>query len=405
MMTKKQRIVWGRVLAGIAIAMAGAGVAEAEFTAVLDDDPDVLYSRGGDPIPGSVTGVYTVSGYAGAGGGPNSWDNTQDYDSDDTGSGVATWTFTGLPSRTYNVYASWVNGGQSNVSLADFTVSDGGGTVTIDQELTAPNDLYLNDNRPVSIGFERLGAVVVTDGGLTVELRDGGTRSGDTNGSYIVADAIAVEETPGTIAFDYNDISNNGGGVYAAGVGQEFTTGASPLRVDALGTAMWISDWSGGSSANLDNQDIRVKMWRVSDQAQLADVSLKSNDYVRDFHPSPDTYTFRYLREDVTGLTLAANTTYAVALYGTTNTGGALQFIDNLHSAANKVTIDANIAFDDSVYTPSGNPGGFPSSHDSLSFPRRGGPTFEFTVIPEPSTFALAAFGLLGLAGWRWRRK
>ena len=29
----------------------------------------------------------------------------------------------------------------------------------------------------------------------------------------------------------------------------------------------------------------------------------------------------------------------------------------------------------------------------------------RFQVIPEPSTFALAVIGLLGLLGWRWRRR
>ena len=33
------------------------------------------------------------------------------------------------------------------------------------------------------------------------------------------------------------------------------------------------------------------------------------------------------------------------------------------------------------------------------------GQAFQFTVIPEPSTFALAAVGLAGLAAWGWRKR
>ncbi len=202
------------------------------------------------------------------------------------------------------------------------------------------------------------------------------------------------------IAFNMQGISANSGATYAPGVGLEFTVGVSPLQVDSLGGALWVSDWNSGtsSSANLEVQDIRVKMWRRGDQALLADVRLTSSDFASNLTPAPANYTFRYFREAVPGLVLDAGTTYVIALYGTTNTGGQLQYINNLHNAASPVTLASGITFSNgNVYTSGATPGGIPSIADSTGNPKFGGPTFEYTAVPEPSTVVLMTAGLLCL--------
>ena len=98
------------------------------------------------------------------------------------------------------------------------------------------------------------------------------------------------------------------------------------------------------------------------------------------------------------GLVLDAGTTYVIALYGTTNTGGQLQYINNLHNAASPVTLASGITFSNgNVYTSGATPGGIPSIADSTGNPKFGGPTFEYTAVPEPSTVVLMTAGLLCL--------
>ena len=199
------------------------------------------------------------------------------------------------------------------------------------------------------------------------------------------------------IAFNMQGITANGGAAYAPGVGLEFTVGVAPLQVDSLGGALWVGDWNSGasSSANLDAQDIRVKLWRRGDQALLADVRLTSSEFASNLTPTPANYTFRYFREAVPGLVLDAGATYVIALYGTTNTGGQLQYINNLHNAASPVAVASDLTFSNgNFYTSGATPGGIPSVADSIGNPKFGGPTFEYTSVPEPSTVVLLMAGL-----------
>lgn len=215
--------------------------------------------------------------------------------------------------------------------------------------------------------------------------------------TWVAIGLIASTSRASLIAFDMNGITPNGGSVYAPGVGFRFTVGAAPLQLDALSCAMWVSDWNTGtsSSANLDAQNIRVKLWRSADQALLADAGLNSLDFAGDLAPNPNNYAIRYFREGVPGITLGAGQDYVIALYGTTNTGGNLQYINNLHNAVRPVTVAPDILFNNgNLYTPGGSPGAIPSMVDSAGNPKFGGPSFEYTVVPEPSSMALAFAGL-----------
>ncbi len=216
----------------------------------------------------------------------------------------------------------------------------------------------------------------------------------------------AVPARASLIAFDMDGITANGGNVYAPGVGFRFTVGPDPLQVDALSCALWVSDWNAGtsSSANLDVQDVRVKLWRASDQALLAEVRLTSADYAGPLTPTPANYTFRYFREAVTGFQLGGGEAYIVALYGTTNTGGSLQYINNLHNAARPVTVAPDLVFaNGNLYTPGATPGAIPSVADSSGNPKFGGPSFEYKVVPEPAAAGLLYVGALSLRALRRR--
>ena len=122
--------------------------------------------------------------------GIESWNGDRRWGNDGADTS-ATYSFTDLVNGEYNVYASWRNVPQGNVSLAHYTVSDGGPTVDIDQRVgaTALSALTLNDGTN-DVDFALIGSVNVTDGDLLVTVDDSVT--GSAENTFIFSDAIAI---------------------------------------------------------------------------------------------------------------------------------------------------------------------------------------------------------------------
>lgn len=194
----------------------------------------------------------------------DSWEGDRRWG--DTGAGVspqARYFFTGLPADTYEVFASWRNAPQGNLSAAAiYTVSDGLGAVTINQQIGADAvvaagaaGLTLPDPAGRSITFIRLGQVTVSDGELTVQLDDDGLEGG----TYIFADAIAIRKAqPAPVAFNITSIvrdtpagqvslswQSEAGIVYAVEFSTNLATGSWTDIASSL-TA------SGGSTSYID---------------------------------------------------------------------------------------------------------------------------------------------------------
>ncbi len=149
---------------------------------------------GGDP-PEYVEDITGTNGFDTNGGG-NHWGTTRRWSNgDDT---TATWAFDGLADGTYEVFASWRNSAQGNLGTAEYTISDGGPTLSLNQipgtssydGAVTLTDVSSND-RPVD--FARLGSVTITDGTLEISA----TKAG---GNFVFFDAIAITQTsPGVI--------------------------------------------------------------------------------------------------------------------------------------------------------------------------------------------------------------
>jgi hypothetical protein len=125
---------------------------------------------------------------------PDSWNGDRRWGNDGTDT-EATWTFTDLESGTYNVYASWRNVPQANVSTAHFSISDSGPTADIDMSTgtTAISALNLNDGSR-DIDFALIGSVTVSDGDLVVSVDDSVT--GLDADTFIFSDAVAIGPIP-----------------------------------------------------------------------------------------------------------------------------------------------------------------------------------------------------------------
>lgn len=115
---------------------------------------------------------------------------------------VADYTFSGLTNGTYEVFASWRQGGQNNTGLMTISVSDAGPTVDVNQFFdpagggTPGNggplaDLVLNDGAQ-DIDFQRIGSVTVADGDLVVSA----SLSAASSQPFFINDAIAINLIP-----------------------------------------------------------------------------------------------------------------------------------------------------------------------------------------------------------------
>lgn len=143
---------------------------------------------------------------------PDSWNGDRRWGNLGDGT-FAIYTFTDLENGSYDVYTSWRNAPQGNVSLAHYQISDDGPAADLDQSIgtAAFADLTLNDGTN-DIDFAFLGTVTVTDGDLSVTVDDTATGAGDEPGGqdFIHADAIAIGPLPEIIETEPCDFDLDG---------------------------------------------------------------------------------------------------------------------------------------------------------------------------------------------------
>jgi len=146
---------------------------------LLGGASDVSYSETGITAGGQDTGQ------------PDSWSGDRRWGNGGAGDS-ANWAFDGLGDGVYDVYASWKNGGQTNVSTAHYTGTDGFVAIDLDQRLGAAAfpGVVINDGAN-DVNFASLGQVTVADGTFTLTVDDSVTGA-DAN-TFIFADAVAIK--------------------------------------------------------------------------------------------------------------------------------------------------------------------------------------------------------------------
>ena len=141
---------------------------------------------------------YSQTGFTNQGS-PTAFESTQAYNSAADNGAFATWSFTGLADGTYEIFATWDQDGQGNLTtVAPYSFTPVGGTgasTTTNQRAgTGPApDLIINDtdaSGTLSFDFERLGAVTVKAGQLDVRLD---AVAGGGGSDFVFADAVAIE--------------------------------------------------------------------------------------------------------------------------------------------------------------------------------------------------------------------
>lgn len=145
---------------------------------LLGGNSDASYSE-----PGAFGGEDTLQ--ANSFGGDRRWANGGAATS-------ASWAFDGLSVGVYDVYASWKNDGQANVSMAHYTGTDGFVNIDLDQRggAAALPGVVISDGAN-DINFASVGQVTVADGGFTLTVDDSVTGGADGN-TFIFADAVAI---------------------------------------------------------------------------------------------------------------------------------------------------------------------------------------------------------------------
>jgi hypothetical protein len=141
---------------------------------------------------GSANENFSEPGAFGGGdaGQADSWNGDRRWGNDGTAT-TAVWSFSGVPDGTYDIYASWRNDLQGNVSTAHYTGTDGFVEVDIDQSggASALPGIVLNDGAG-DINFASLGQVTISDGEFALTVDDSVT--GAIANSFIFADAVAL---------------------------------------------------------------------------------------------------------------------------------------------------------------------------------------------------------------------
>ena len=215
----------------------------------------------------SVSGVTEQEGITDAYSGDQAFNTT----SGNTGQS-ASYTFEGLASGNYEVFASWRQGGQGNVGAMKVAVSDGGPTVDVVQTNIGPTaDLVLNDGA-IDVNFQKIGEVTVSDGQLVVTTSLG-------SGNFFINDAIAINALIGDADNDgmpddwedanglnklVDDAAGNPDGDGLTNL-QEFQRGTDPQDDDSDGdglqdhvedaTGTWTSAAATGTDPNLGDSD------------------------------------------------------------------------------------------------------------------------------------------------------
>ncbi|HEX3998078.1 MAG TPA: choice-of-anchor D domain-containing protein [Pirellulales bacterium] len=149
------------------------------------------------------------------------------------GGSQATWSFAGLTTGVYMIYATWstVNAPATIATNSPFTLYNGNtsvGTVSVDQQLLPSGSSFSNT------AFQYLGTVTVTGTLLRVTLNN------NANG-IVLADAIAIVKAPsGDLSITKTD--NDGGSSITAAVG-------SAIPGDTITYTIKVAN-SGPSAAN-----------------------------------------------------------------------------------------------------------------------------------------------------------
>ena len=160
--------------------------AQVTVTHAAGDDYLVIENGDGAPAYEETAGAFAGTDT----GQPDSWNGDRRWDNGGGVNTAAVWQFEGIPNGQYDVYASWRNVAQGNLTTeAPYVVSDGLGTVIKNQRTGATGDLVLEDSGSRAINFSLLGRVTVVDGSVRVTLNDDPTTSGT---SYVFADAVAI---------------------------------------------------------------------------------------------------------------------------------------------------------------------------------------------------------------------
>jgi hypothetical protein len=101
-----------------------------------------------------------------------------------TGANYSNWSFTSLPSGTYQVYASWT-GGATNATNAPFTLYNGSTPVTT----VRMNQRFASTGLTADgASWKLLGTVTVTGGRLNVRLSNAAD-------GFVLADAVRIVQT------------------------------------------------------------------------------------------------------------------------------------------------------------------------------------------------------------------
>ncbi len=169
--------------------MAGVLAATVGATPIVINDGDDGHSTTGS-WDGLTTGPY--------------------YDADvewtNVGDNTSTWAFSGLANDTYVVYVLWPSR-DNRTPDAVYTISDGLGSVSVDQRVDPAKDTQIMDNQSEDRWFQKLGSVTVNDGTVNVELGFGSGSDGEKD--YILADAVAlIPEKTGSIKQDYGAVGD-----------------------------------------------------------------------------------------------------------------------------------------------------------------------------------------------------
>jgi hypothetical protein len=183
-------------------------------------------------------------------------------------------------------------------------------------------------------------------------------------------------------AIDYSSETTGLGVGQPFTLGYSFTTGATPLTIDALGLL---------SATAPNGQTVRIYVDGTTTNL-ITPVAIPSNAPVS---TSPQGNTYAY--EAITPLILMPNTTYDIVV--DLNAGDAAA------ETSTPVVNNPDITFGSGRLTNQGA-GLFPTT-DFIGQGPYFGPTFEVapTAAPEPASLTLLGSGAAGLVGYGWRRK
>jgi hypothetical protein len=171
------------------------------------------------------------------------------------------------------------------------------------------------------------------------------------------------------------------GGLGGYSAGYSFTTGNSPVVIDAVGLL---------SATPPNGQTVRIYVDGTTTNL-ITPVAIPSNAPV-----SSPSNGHSYSYEAITPLTLMPNTTYDIVADLFNGDGADIDptTIVNVPD----ITIGAARAAFGSGLFPTGDGSGIGGS---AFF----GPTFEATALPEPASLTLLGLGVAGIAGYAWRRR